>query len=496
MDPEERLDLLVHAALQGPAGTRVHVVGGPGSDRRRLEMLGRAGRLDVSFDDEYHAEDGDVVVYPSPRNARDAVIRPEDAQVRVSLARWPTPPMGEERTFSDLVEGLYDGEPSRSASAEHVADGALDGHRVVVVANIPTHYRVPLFDEVAAHVVADGGGFVAAFLGDPYARRSWMVPGTGSYDSITVPSIGLPLTREWHPFVPTGLGRVLERLAPTVVVSGGFSPAVSGVAARFAARRGVPFGVWSGETALTGSGRAGWRRGLRRWVLRRASFGLAYGHGSGEYLRACRPDLPVAYVRNSTPVPGGPVGATPGTAVRILTVADMSSPRKGVDMLIDALAALGSRPWSLTVVGGGPYLGAMRERARALGDRVRFTGAMPSDRVAEAYRSADMFALASREELFGLVLVEAMGAGLATLASDRAGATADLCVTGRNSLVVSPNTVQAWRKALGTVIDDPGLRARLGRAARETISRRWSIERSASAFVTGLRLGVLSGAPR
>jgi glycosyltransferase involved in cell wall biosynthesis len=88
-------------------------------------------------------------------------------------------------------------------------------------------------------------------------------------------------------------------------------------------------------------------------------------------------------------------------------------------------------------------------------------------------------------------VVEALGAGLAAVVSGSAGSTDDLAVDGVNSLVVYSTDPEPWAAAIERLVQDSELRARLGAAARRTISHRWTIEHSADAFVAGLRLGAL-----
>ena len=116
-----------------------------------------------------------------------------------------------------------------------------------------------------------------------------------------------------------------------------------------------------------------------------------------------------------------------------------------------------------------------------------FTGAVPSSKVLEYYRASDVFLFPSEIDVFGLVVVEALGAGLSTLVSRSPGVVADLCANGKNSIVVSEQSVQMWADCLRNVITDADLRSALSVAARHTISRRWTIEHSAEAFVSGLR---------
>ena len=124
--------------------------------------------------------------------------------------------------------------------------------------------------------------------------------------------------------------------------------------------------------------------------------------------------------------------------------------------------------------------------------RIRFLGALPHDRVLELYREADVFFFPSQYDVFGLVLVEAMAAGLAVITSDVPGAVSDLAAPGSNCLVVGHRSSAYWADAIRTIIEDRALRERLGDRARSTIEGRWTIEHAADAMIAAFRLGALS----
>jgi glycosyltransferase involved in cell wall biosynthesis len=176
----------------------------------------------------------------------------------------------------------------------------------------------------------------------------------------------------------------------------------------------------------------------------------------------------------------------------LLTVADLNSKRKGVDVLVDALRLMPDVHCEVTVVGGGVQLGALQQRAR--GDqRIRFLGALPREQTLAEYDRADVFAFPTRQEVYGLTMVEAMGAALATIVSDAAGALGDLAVDGTNCLVVPTYEPEAWAKALRRVVLDEDLRRALGERAAQTIARRWTLDHSADAVVAGFRLASIVG---
>ena len=100
-------------------------------------------------------------------------------------------------------------------------------------------------------------------------------------------------------------------------------------------------------------------------------------------------------------------------------------PWKGIELCLEALSHLEDLPVSLRIVGNGApdYELSLRELADRLGvrEQVEFIGAVPPNKVAEEYRTADIFMLASYYEPFGIVLVEAMAAGVPIVATNVGG---------------------------------------------------------------------------
>jgi D-inositol-3-phosphate glycosyltransferase len=157
-------------------------------------------------------------------------------------------------------------------------------------------------------------------------------------------------------------------------------------------------------------------------------------------------------------------------------------PIKGLDTLLEATRLLGTHPASPTVllVGGdldsrGQPTGALARvsaDAASLGleHRVRFIGAQPQERLPLFYRAADVVAVPSRYESFGLVAVEAMACGAPVVAS-RVGGLRYTIEEGASGLLVPHNDPAALASALAAVLDDPALRARIRQGAVEIAGR-------------------------
>ena len=224
-------------------------------------------------------------------------------------------------------------------------------------------------------------------------------------------------------------------------------------------------------------------------------FSVAYGIQAAAYLRGLRSDLPLVIGRNTAPVLEERPATRPAEGreegIRIVVIGDLASPRKGVDLAIEALRLLPDLNLQLSVIGGGKLLGPLAQAAES-DVRIRFLGALPPAEVRSRLQRANVFLFPTRSDVFGLALVEAMGAGLAALVSSSAGAVDDLAVDGHNAVVVADHDPVSWARAVSQLIDSPTRVERLGASARQVIENRWSMEHAVDAMIAGLRLGVLS----
>lgn len=489
-EPEERLDLLIHALAQLPDEATLELYG-RGPDLARLELLARAygifDRVRVLPADTSPGGAGQIV-YSSRRNLAAAPIRSPggvllDASGQEQLRSAA-------RTMAEFVERLlWAGAPAASLRPH---DEILAGQRIVFVTNVPAPYRVELFERVAERLESAGASFDVVYQSQAPKDRPWLkLDRDFRFRHHYLKSIEVPLG-ERRPHFPRDLESTIARLRPTLLVSAGFSPVVSGRVARLAARSGIPFGIYSGETRGMPTATQGWRRILRRWIARRASFAVAYGFEGGEYLASLAPTLPFAYARNSSSVRQRSARPPRPDPVRILSTADLNSDRKGIDVLVDAMKVMPGMACELIVVGGGRLLSQLTERAA--GDpRIRFLGPLPREETLREYGRSDVYAFPTRNDIYGLVMVEAMGSGLATVVSSAPGALGDLAVNGTNCLVVATHDPADWAEALTSVVRDHDLRQSLSEHGRQTIQRRWTIEHSVDAMIAGFRLGVLVG---
>ena len=211
---------------------------------------------------------------------------------------------------------------------------------------------------------------------------------------------------------------------------------------------------------------------------------------SGRLRLSCRSSLVVIRRRR----PASRVSERDSTDVELLVVS-RAVPRKRIDLVVEAVRQLALPNLRLTVIGDGPELPNL-EALSVWVANIRFRGALSPREVRESYTRADILAFPSEYDVFGLVLVEAMAAGLAVVTSTAPGAVVDLAVDEQTCLIVSRPTVDGWREALRRLCLDPDLRRRLGERGRASVRERWTIGSAASAMVDGFRLAALTDSSR
>jgi glycosyltransferase involved in cell wall biosynthesis len=227
------------------------------------------------------------------------------------------------------------------------------------------------------------------------------------------------------------------------------------------------------ETGLSEEARAQLEDSERR-ALRAVRRVVVTSRATGVRLEAYGVAPPSIAVVEPGTAPAPQSRGSGGGPVQLLCVATIV-PRKGHDVLVRALASLTGERWHLTCVGGldrdAQWTAGVRAlvHGTGLGERVSFAGELGREDLDVRYDASDVFVLPTWYEGYGMAVAEALARGLPVVSS-ATGAIGEL-VTAEAGVLVPPGDVAALARALGTVIVDEPLRARLADGARRVRSR-------------------------
>jgi glycosyltransferase involved in cell wall biosynthesis len=155
-------------------------------------------------------------------------------------------------------------------------------------------------------------------------------------------------------------------------------------------------------------------------------------------------------------------------------------PVKDVDTLLETAARVPEL--ELVVAGDGPERARLEARAGRLGIERRVTFLGRSSRVVDVLHASDAFLLSSHGEGMSNALLEAMACGLPCLVSRSVGGARELLDEGRG-LLLDDGEVAAWAEGIRRLMDEPALRAALGRSAAEFVAESLSLEAGADRLV-------------
>ncbi|MFO7976954.1 MAG: glycosyltransferase [Candidatus Hydrogenedentota bacterium] len=368
--------------------------------------------------------------------------------------------------------------------------------KVLLLHNFLTPYRVPLFSELARRF-----DLTVWILGDVRRIREWPADAPeNAFHWKILRHLSLAVgSRDYRIVLNYTLPWQLSGQNPDALVCCGWDTPAAFYAARWARKHQIPFVLWSGST----SSEPNWRRRMAqrpvRWLVRGADAWLAYGTRAQAYLETLGAEPERIFRAYNTVETDwfaaksrlnhdeiARIRAEYGIASSFLVLyCGQLIERKGLQDLIPAIgqALRAGVEISLLVVGTGPKERALKNLAEreGLAERVIFAGFVPREDLPPLYRSADLLAVPSKQEVWGLVVNEALACGTPVLVTDKVGAAADLIWNGENGYIAnsgdSGSLAEALKRHFAPETDRDAMRTR----ARESIQP-FTIVAAADAF--------------
>ena len=354
--------------------------------------------------------------------------------------------------------------------------------KLLFLTNIPSPYRVDFFNELGKHCE-----LTVLFERKGYADRnkSWQEFNFETFRGIILKGLNLGTFQKLCFSV---LGYLRRNTYDYIIVSN--MSTVTGILAVFWMKLlGIRYSI-EGDGGFAGSG-----KGLKEWLkLKMVStaqicFSTSALHDEYYLKYGAKLDKIYRYPFTSLwekDIVKRPFGREEkeqmkrelGVAEQYLILSVGSFiPRKGMDVLIKAAAEL-DRNWGIYIVGGHPteeYL-ALKEKFGMF--NLYFGDFLKPEQLKKYYEAADLFVLATREDIWGLVINEALSCALPVITTRNCIAGMELIHDRRNGLLVEADNVEGLRRGLEEFVSSQELRNRCAQGALETI-RNYTIEEMA-----------------
>jgi glycosyltransferase involved in cell wall biosynthesis len=343
--------------------------------------------------------------------------------------------------------------------------------RVVIITNIPSPYRVDFFHYLQTNV--SEYEFHIVYSSVRNTSRQWHADEDRILNSTFLKSKNIKIKKRYDEhdiYIPYGVGKVLDGLKPDVVVAMEYNPTII-MAMHWCRKNKVKYISWTDGTLFSERNIGRLQKLCRKYIISRADAFIASSHASRETQIAygAEPDkcfisyLTVdiqKYIRKKDNYDNKQLVCVGGLIVR-----------KGVDLLLSAMALCDSSV-TLVVVGEGCEKDRLIKQAQELGiaDRVSFTGFLEGEELYRCYSQSAAFVLPTREDCFGLVILEAMCAHLPVISSKYSDGAADLVedyVTGR---IVDPYDAKKFAEVIDNMLSNPQELRKMGEAGFEKIN--------------------------
>ena len=352
--------------------------------------------------------------------------------------------------------------------------------KVVIITNAPAPYRVAFFKYIQKNESAYEFHIVYTAENSQIGRQ-WHVSeedlGNHSFLECKV----LTIHRKYDDkriVISVGIEKKLKEQNPDIVICMEYNATIL-EAVHWCGSHQVPFLSWSDGTANSEQNIGKLQKLFRKYVIKRAAGFISSSTATMEHQihygakrELCHKSLLTVDIEKYLMKKGDKSGdhsandnkiagmKDPGAdnrcrrAGRLLYVGSLIG-RKGLDLLIPALALTDSGI-ILTVVGEGSEESALKKQAGdcQVADRIEWKGFLEGEALKECYRESDVFILPTREDCYGLVILEAMCASLPVIASKYADGAFDLMENGVHGYIVDPYNKKELADAINDIFSD------------------------------------------
>lgn len=371
---------------------------------------------------------------------------------------------------------------------------------IVIVTNLPTPYRIPLFNVLDRTLRGIGLSLHVIFGAKSEARRQWHVPLEEcefSYTILEPRGVKVPGAESVSFFYP-GLVRTLYQKRPVAVITDGFSVATTKLWL-FKTLLQTKHLIWSGITGMEPNASHLARRIQRRILTRSADGFVAYGSRAKRFfLKLGAPESGISIATNTVDTRFFETESEfwrkkiePSDEKVLLCVSNVTRRKNIAGLLAVARHLVNMRQdFILKIIGDGPDMEHCRQLVSTLGlERfVSFEGFKQRAELPKYLAESRCLVFPTHHDVWGLVVVEAMAAGVPCFVSLNAGVADDLIRHGENGFVVDFSDAERVARQVSEFLDNPALGADMAIKARECVRKNANLEICAQGFVQALNL--------
>lgn len=317
--------------------------------------------------------------------------------------------------------------------------------KVLIIHNVISPHVTPLFQILAKKV-----DLTVFYCAKSEVNRKWSEKPKG-YRFKILPNFSVKIKGKdlFTYFINPTIIKEISKLKPEIVIAAGWDILAYQIAFFYCKLKRIKYVLWSGSTKYEKSWRRVVSKPLVKMIVRNSDACIAYGTRAKEYLESLGAESKKIFISFNTTdinryrILSGKYRKSKSSIKKKMNLGDkyiimyygQLIHRKGVDLLIDAYERVKNqyKVASLLIVGSGTLETEYKRIVyrRKLKDVVFIKD--PGDiKVCKYYAISDLFILPSREEVWGLVVNQAMASGLPIVVSDVSGSSADLILEGKN----------------------------------------------------------------
>lgn len=358
--------------------------------------------------------------------------------------------------------------------------------KAVFITNVPSPYRVDFFSYLQKHYPEYE--FHVIFSAADMECRKWSVEMEQLQNYTFLKSRTLIIRKRFddrYVYIPTGVEKTLNEIGPDLVFAMEYNPTILR-AVHWCRRKNVPFISWTDGTLHSERNIGKVQRMSRSYIIKRAAAFVASSTASMEAQVAYGANPDKCFLSYLTVDIKKYLAEKESYDAKQLIYVGSLIQRKGLDLLLPALAKT-SPDIRLVIVGEGQEEALLKEQIAKLGliDRVTFLGYVEGEPLRELYKNSDVFILPTREDCFGLVILEAMCASLPVISSKYADGAKDLVTEGENGYIIDPEDTEGLAAAIERIFAE-GRLEQMGQASYKK-AQAFSFEEVAKGCIAALR---------